>query len=114
MSKPSERLKQMGLTLPPVAKPLAAYVPCVRHDRLLFLSGQVTMRDGRLAYQGHYHNRQKQGHWVVYYPSGTKKYETVYEKGYRIGPTVCWSGQEKRVLCDPELLPPEAESRPAK
>lgn len=52
MSKPSERLKRMGLTLPPVAKPLAAYVPCVRHDRLLFLSGQVTMRDGRLAYQG--------------------------------------------------------------
>lgn len=52
MSKPSERLKQMGLALPPVGKPLAAYVPCVRHDRLLFLSGQVTMRDGQLAYHG--------------------------------------------------------------
>jgi enamine deaminase RidA (YjgF/YER057c/UK114 family) len=52
MIKPSERLKQMDLTLPPVAKPLAAYVPCVKHDRLLFLSGQVTMRDGQLAYRG--------------------------------------------------------------
>jgi enamine deaminase RidA (YjgF/YER057c/UK114 family) len=52
MSKPSERLEQMGLALPPVAKPLAAYIPCVRHGNLLFLSGQVTMSAGQLAYQG--------------------------------------------------------------
>ena len=52
MSKPSERLSEMDVGLPPVSKPLAAYVPCVRHDNLLFLSGQVTIRDGKLAYQG--------------------------------------------------------------
>jgi enamine deaminase RidA (YjgF/YER057c/UK114 family) len=52
MSNPSERLKQMGIALPPVAKPLAAYVPYVRHGDLLLLSGQVTLQDGRLAYQG--------------------------------------------------------------
>ena len=52
MSKPSERLKDMGIELPPVAKPLAAYVPYVRHGNLLLLSGQVTVRDGKLAYQG--------------------------------------------------------------
>jgi enamine deaminase RidA (YjgF/YER057c/UK114 family) len=52
MSKPSERLKKLGLELPPVARPLAAYVPYVKHGNLLLLSGQVTMRDGRLAYQG--------------------------------------------------------------
>jgi enamine deaminase RidA (YjgF/YER057c/UK114 family) len=52
MTKPSERLKEMGLELPPVAKPLAAYVPYVRHGDLLLLSGQVTLRDGELAYQG--------------------------------------------------------------
>lgn len=52
MSKPSERLKEMGLALPLVAKPLAAYTPCVRHGDLLLLSGQVTLRDGKLAYQG--------------------------------------------------------------
>ena len=52
MSKPSERLKEMGITLPPVAKPLAAYVPFVRHGDTLLLSGQVTMKDGKLAYVG--------------------------------------------------------------
>ncbi len=52
MSRPSERLKELGMTLPPVAKPLAAYVPYVKHDNLLLLSGQVTMKDGKLAYQG--------------------------------------------------------------
>ena len=52
MSKPSQRLNEMGITLPPVAKPLAAYVPYVRHGDLLLLSGQVTMKDGKLAYVG--------------------------------------------------------------
>lgn len=52
MSKPSQRLKEMGISLPPVAKPLAAYVPCVRHGEMLLLSGQVTMKDGKLAYVG--------------------------------------------------------------
>ncbi len=52
MTKPSERLKEMGLELPPVAKPLAAYTPYVRYGDLLLLSGQVTLRDGQLAYQG--------------------------------------------------------------
>lgn len=52
MSIPSQRLKEMGISLPPVAKPLAAYVPCVRHGEMLLLSGQVTMKDGKLAYVG--------------------------------------------------------------
>jgi enamine deaminase RidA (YjgF/YER057c/UK114 family) len=52
MTKPSERLKEMGIELPAVTKPLAAYVPYVRHGDLLLLSGQVTVRDGKLAYQG--------------------------------------------------------------
>lgn len=52
MSRPSQRLKELGIELPPVARPLAAYVPYVRHGDLLLLSGQVTMRDGKLAYQG--------------------------------------------------------------
>jgi enamine deaminase RidA (YjgF/YER057c/UK114 family) len=52
MTKPSQRLKEMGINLPPVAKPLAAYVPFVRHGDVLMLSGQVTMKDGKLAYVG--------------------------------------------------------------
>lgn len=52
MSKPSERLKEMGITLPQAPKPVAAYVPYVRHGDTLLLSGQIPMRDGKLAYTG--------------------------------------------------------------
>ncbi len=37
--KPSEKLAQLGLTLPTVPTPIAAYVNCVRTGNLLFLSG---------------------------------------------------------------------------
>lgn len=52
MSKPSERLKELGITLPAVNKPVGAYVPAVRHGDTLFLSGQIPFQDGKLAYQG--------------------------------------------------------------
>lgn len=38
---PSERLAALGLTLPPVAAPVAAYVPAVRHGDLVHTSGQL-------------------------------------------------------------------------
>ena len=52
MSTPSERLKKMGITLPTVPKPVAAYVPYVRHGDLLLLSGQIPVRNGKLIYEG--------------------------------------------------------------
>lgn len=52
MPKPSERLKSLGVTLPPVTKPVGAYVPALRHRDLLFLSGQIPMRAGQMAYAG--------------------------------------------------------------
>ncbi len=39
MSQTSERLAALGLTLPAVPTPVAAYVNCVRSGNLLFLSG---------------------------------------------------------------------------
>ncbi len=52
MSKPSERLAEMGIALPPVPKPVAAYVPFARYGQLCILSGQVPVRDGKVAYTG--------------------------------------------------------------
>jgi enamine deaminase RidA (YjgF/YER057c/UK114 family) len=52
MTKPSERLQQLDLTLPPVTKPVGAYVPAVRHGNTLLLSGQIPMREGKVAYTG--------------------------------------------------------------
>lgn len=52
MTPPSERLAKLGLTLPSVPKPVAAYVPWVRHGDLLLLSGQIPVRDGKVAFTG--------------------------------------------------------------
>jgi enamine deaminase RidA (YjgF/YER057c/UK114 family) len=52
MTKPSERLRELNLTLPAVTKPVGAYVPALRHGDTLLLSGQIPMREGKLAYAG--------------------------------------------------------------
>ncbi len=49
---PSERLAELGITLPPVVPPLAAYVPAVRTGSLVFTSGQLPMVDGSLPRTG--------------------------------------------------------------
>ena len=49
MSSPLARLAELGLELPPVVAPLAAYVPAVRTGSLVYTSGQVPFRDGKLA-----------------------------------------------------------------
>ena len=42
-----QRLQTLGITLPPVAVPAAAYVPFVRTGNLVFLSGHIARRDGK-------------------------------------------------------------------
>jgi len=42
-----DRLAELGITLPPVAIPAAAYVPFVRTGNLVFLSGHIAKRDGK-------------------------------------------------------------------
>lgn len=47
-----EKLKQLGIVLPPPPKPVANYVPAVEAGDLLFLSGVLPFRDGALAWTG--------------------------------------------------------------
>lgn len=47
-----KRLSDMGVTLPAAAAPAANYVPFVRSGNLLFPSGQLPMKDGKLAVTG--------------------------------------------------------------
>ncbi|MFO1295514.1 MAG: RidA family protein [Rubrivivax sp.] len=42
-----ERLQSLGITLPPLAVPAAAYVPFVRTGNLVFISGHIARRDGK-------------------------------------------------------------------
>ena len=41
------RLQELGITLPPLATPAAAYVPFVRTGNLVFVSGHIARRDGK-------------------------------------------------------------------
>ena len=43
-----QRLADLGISLPPVAVPAAAYVPFVRTGNLVFLSGHIAKRNGQV------------------------------------------------------------------
>ena len=49
---PEDRLAALGLTLPPVVPPLAAYVPAVRSGSTVYTSGQLPMTGGQLVSTG--------------------------------------------------------------
>lgn len=48
----SERLAGLGITLPEVATPFAAYVPAVRTGNLVYTSGQLPIEDGQPTHFG--------------------------------------------------------------
>lgn len=52
MSAVEDRLSELGLTVPAVAAPVAAYVPAIRDGNLVMTSGQLPMVDGKLAATG--------------------------------------------------------------
>ena len=49
---PEQRLAELGLEVPEVPKPVAAYIPAVRSGDLVFTSGQLPMRSGQLITTG--------------------------------------------------------------
>ncbi len=42
-----KKLQSLGIALPPVAAPAAAYVPFVQTGKLIFLSGHIAKREGK-------------------------------------------------------------------
>lgn len=52
MSAVESRLAELGLSLPPVAKPVAAYVPAIVTGNLVYTSGQLPFVDGQLPATG--------------------------------------------------------------
>lgn len=42
-----DKLKSLGISLPPVSVPAAAYVPFVQTGKLVFLSGHIARKDGK-------------------------------------------------------------------
>jgi enamine deaminase RidA (YjgF/YER057c/UK114 family) len=52
MSKIEDRLKSLGLELPAIPKPLAAYIPAKQSGKLVFTAGQLPMVNGELISKG--------------------------------------------------------------
>ena len=52
MATPEEKLAELGLTVPEVVPPLAAYIPAVRQGDLVFTAGQLPARDGQMIATG--------------------------------------------------------------
>lgn len=52
MSTPEERLSELGVTLPDVVPPVAAYQPTARSGNLVFTAGQLPARDGEMIATG--------------------------------------------------------------
>jgi enamine deaminase RidA (YjgF/YER057c/UK114 family) len=52
MSAVEDRLATLGLTVPEVAAPVAAYLPALRDGNLVFTSGQLPMVSGALVQTG--------------------------------------------------------------
>ncbi len=52
MTTPEERLAGLGLVVPEVPAPVAAYIPALRSGSHVYTSGQLPMRDGQLMLTG--------------------------------------------------------------
>jgi enamine deaminase RidA (YjgF/YER057c/UK114 family) len=52
MTTPEERIAELGLTLPEVVPPLAAYQPTARSGNLVFTAGQLPGKDGAMLATG--------------------------------------------------------------
>jgi enamine deaminase RidA (YjgF/YER057c/UK114 family) len=61
MSAVEDRLAELGLTLPEVATPVAAYVPAIQDGRRIYTSGQLPMVSGALVQTG----KVGEGHGLV-------------------------------------------------
>ncbi|MCG8409548.1 MAG: RidA family protein [Phycisphaerales bacterium] len=50
--KPSQRLKELGITLPTAPAPVGSYVPGIRTGNLVMVSGQIPIKDGVITVKG--------------------------------------------------------------
>jgi enamine deaminase RidA (YjgF/YER057c/UK114 family) len=52
MGAVEDRLAELGLSVPEVVPPVAAYIPALQEGNLVFTSGQLPMVDGAMAHTG--------------------------------------------------------------
>jgi enamine deaminase RidA (YjgF/YER057c/UK114 family) len=47
-----EKLKSLNITLPSPPKPAGAYIPVVKSEHTVYVSGQIPIEDGKVAFKG--------------------------------------------------------------
>ncbi|HSG73605.1 MAG TPA: RidA family protein, partial [Nitrosopumilaceae archaeon] len=47
-----EKLKSLNITLPNPPKPAGAYIPVVKSEKMAFVSGQIPIENGKVAFKG--------------------------------------------------------------
>jgi enamine deaminase RidA (YjgF/YER057c/UK114 family) len=47
-----EKLKSLNITLPSPPKPVGAYVPVIKSEHIVYVSGQIPIKDGKLVFKG--------------------------------------------------------------
>ena len=47
-----EKIKELGVILAEPPKPAGSYIPVIRTENLLFVSGQIPLQDGKIAFTG--------------------------------------------------------------
>jgi enamine deaminase RidA (YjgF/YER057c/UK114 family) len=52
VGRAEQRLRELGIDLPPPPRPAGSYRPWVRHGDVLWLAGQLPVADGELRYRG--------------------------------------------------------------
>ncbi len=50
--KAEEKLKELGIVIPQISAPLGSYRPAAVSGNLIFVSGQLPIKEGRLLYKG--------------------------------------------------------------
>ncbi|MCK5778728.1 MAG: RidA family protein [Rhodospirillales bacterium] len=50
--KIESRLQELGIELPEAAAPAANYIPYVVSGKLIFVAGQITLKNGKIEYTG--------------------------------------------------------------
>ncbi len=52
MGRVEETIKELGLELPEAPKPMGSYLPWAKSGKLVFISGQLPRKEGKIVYQG--------------------------------------------------------------
>ena len=53
-----EKLKSLNIILPSPPKPAGAYIPVVKSDHTVYVSGQIPIKDGKVVFKGKVPNDQ--------------------------------------------------------